>query len=90
VQQVVGNCKTEASQKPVPLRDYLLSALKGLASQNTLSNTGELGVRQSQEARKNTILGTTTSSSPHPPRGAKVGYHKADWLAHIPQKPLAR
>ena len=29
VQQVVGNCKTEASQKPVPLHDYLISALKG-------------------------------------------------------------
>jgi len=29
VQQVVGNCKTEASQKPVPLHDYLISALRG-------------------------------------------------------------
>jgi len=28
VQQVVGNCKTEASQKPVPLHDYLISALR--------------------------------------------------------------
>src|SRR5207249_10564103 len=53
---------------------------EGLASQNALSNAGELGVRQSQETRKNPILGTTTSSSRHPPRGAKVGYHKADWI----------
>ena len=29
VQQVVGNCKTEAPQKPVPLHDYLISALRG-------------------------------------------------------------
>jgi len=29
VQQVVGNCKTEASQKPVPLHDYLINALRG-------------------------------------------------------------
>jgi len=28
VQQVVGSCKTEASQKPVPLHDYLISALR--------------------------------------------------------------
>jgi integrase len=29
VQQVVGSCKTEASQKPVPLHDHLISALRG-------------------------------------------------------------
>ena len=28
VQQVVGSCKTEASQKPVPLHDHLTSALR--------------------------------------------------------------
>ena len=28
VQQVVGKCKTEASQKPVPLHDHLISALR--------------------------------------------------------------
>jgi integrase len=28
VQRVVGNCKTEASQKPVPLHDHLISALR--------------------------------------------------------------
>ena len=28
VQQVVGRCKTEASQKPVPLHDHLMSALR--------------------------------------------------------------
>lgn len=28
VQQVVGSCKTEASQKPVPLHDHLISALR--------------------------------------------------------------
>ena len=61
---------------------------EGLASQNTISSAGELGVRQSQETRRNPILGTTTSSSAHPPRGAKAGHHKADWLAHISQKPL--
>jgi PAS domain S-box-containing protein len=37
------------------------------------SEAGELSVRQSQETTKNHILGTTTSSSPHPPRGAKAG-----------------
>src|SRR6202158_1895992 len=56
--------------------------------QNTISNAGELGVRQSQETRKNPILGTTTSSSPHPPCGAKAGHHKAHWLAHISQNLL--
>jgi len=61
---------------------------EGLASQNTISNAGELGVRQSQETRENPILGTTTSSSPHPPRSAKAGHHKADWLAHISQNLL--
>jgi hypothetical protein len=61
---------------------------EGLASQNTISNAGELGVRQSQKTRKNPILGTTTSSSPHPPRGAKDGHHKANWLAHVSQNLL--
>jgi len=28
VQQVVGHCKTEASQKPVPLHDHLISSLR--------------------------------------------------------------
>jgi len=28
VQQVVGNCKTEASEKPVPLHDHLIRALR--------------------------------------------------------------
>jgi integrase len=88
VQQVVGNCKTEASQKPVPLHDYLISALRGWHRRTTISNAGELGVRQSQETRKNPILGTATSSTPHPPRSAKAGHNKADWLAHISQNLL--
>jgi integrase len=87
VQQVVGNCKTEASQKPVPPHDYLISALRAGTAEH-ISSAGELGVRQSQETRKNPILGTTTSSSPHPPRGARAGHHKADWLAHISQNLL--
>ena len=88
VQQVVGNCKTEASQKTRTAPRLSDQCPTGLASQNTLSNAGELGVRQSHETRKNPILGTTTSSSPHPPRGAKAGHHKAHWWAHISQNLL--
>jgi integrase len=62
VQQVVGRCKTEASQKPVPLHDYLIRGLRKLAARNSLSNAGELGVRQPSESGKEPVLGTTASS----------------------------
>jgi integrase len=48
VQQVVGKCKTEASQKPVPLHDHLIRDLRNWR-RRTLSNAGELGVRQPSE-----------------------------------------
>jgi len=35
VQQVVGRCKTEASQKPVPLHDYLIRGFTELAVAGT-------------------------------------------------------
>src|SRR6266581_688419 len=59
-----------------------------LESQNALSNTGELGVRQSPESRKETILGTTASSSSHPSRREKAGHHEADWVAYLSQNVL--
>src|SRR6266571_7614156 len=59
-----------------------------LESQNALSNTGELGVRQSPESRKEPVLGTTASSSSHPSRREKAGHHQADWVAYLSQNVL--
>src|SRR6266851_4396809 len=59
-----------------------------LESQNVLSNTGELGVRQSPESRKEPVLGTTASSSSHPSRREKAGHHEADWVAYLSQNVL--
>ena len=56
-----------------------------LASQNSLSNTRELGVRQSTDTRKGSVLGTRASLSSHPPRRTKAWHHEADWVAHFPQ-----
>src|ERR1700732_1952464 len=49
-----------------------------LASKNTLSTTGELGIRQPSESGKEPVLGTTASSSSHPPGRARAGHHEAD------------
>lgn len=56
-----------------------------MASQNSLSNTRELGVRQSTDTRKEPVLGTRASLSSHPPRRTKAWHHEADWVAHFPQ-----
>ena len=91
VQQVVGNCKTEASQKTRTAPRLSDQCPTGLASQNTLSNAGELGVRQSHETRKNPILGTTnffvtTSASRRKgwaSQSALVGTHFAEPTRHF-------
>ena len=41
---LVGPCKTEASQKPIPLDAYLAEALKGWRGAHTLPKTRRLGI----------------------------------------------
>ena len=61
VMQVVGYCKTEASQKPIPLDPYLAEALRNLASAYAVQGRGGLGLRQPREPGPKTLLGGNPS-----------------------------
>jgi integrase len=85
VQQIVGRCKTEASQKPVPLHDHLIRNLRSW-QRRTPYRTPESWVFASPQNRgQKPYWGTRASSSSHPPGRAGSGHHEADWLAHFPQ-----
>jgi len=50
VQNVIGVCKTESSQKPVPAHDDLVEALRKMAGPDAVSVVRELGVCKSGES----------------------------------------
>jgi integrase len=85
VQQVVGRCKTEASQKPVPLHDHLIRDLRSWR-RTTPYQTPESWVFASPQNRgKNPDWGQQLLRHHIRPVAQGLGYHEADWVAHLSQ-----
>lgn len=94
---VEGCCKTESSQKPVPMHPQLAAALIAWREQCRFK-TGDDWVFASRFAqRANSVLGIGNYASLHPAACRKAGDSKAHWVAHVSshllhvaQKPRSR
>ena len=85
VQRVVGRCKTEASQKPVPLHDHLIRDLRRW-HRRTPYRTPESWVFASPQHRgKDPYWGQQLLRHHIRPVAQGTGHHEADWVAHFPQ-----
>ena len=84
VHQVVGRCKTEASQKPVPLHNHLIRALRSW-HHGTPYRAPESWVFASPQSRgRNPYWGQQLLRRHIRPVAQKLGITK-DWVAHFPQ-----
>jgi hypothetical protein len=85
VKQSVGPCKTEASQKRVPL--HIASSFgpnsSCLASYCPLPSTDGLGFRQSSPPGEVSVLGTGPLATLHPAGCGEGGNHQANRLAYF-------
>jgi integrase len=88
VEQVVGRCKTEASQKSIPLDE--LTAQDLLAwYRGSVSKSGRLGLCLQQqaggkEAREATAMVVDHHALSHPAGGQATRHQQASLLAHLP------
>jgi len=82
ISQDGGLTKTRAASRSLDL------CSAELASQNALSNTGELGVASHQNRGKKPSWGQQLLRHHIRPVAQELGHHEADWLAHVPQNVL--
>ena len=82
--QHVGECKTEASRKPVPLDSRLAEVIVALANSLCLPATGGLGLCQSTRQRNTAVL--AGNAQPLALATGSEGRRNPgpDWLAHFP------
>ena len=83
VQKVVGSCKTESSQKPVPAHNDLLEALRQWHCQSRYKIARGLGICESGASRPLALPGPTNHEAPYPPSGAEAGHQQENRLAHL-------
>ena len=83
VQNVVGFCKTESSQKPVPAHDDLLRALREWHRQTPYQSPRELGVCEPGAPRSLALLGPGDHAAPYPSCRAKTCNHEANRVAYF-------
>jgi integrase len=81
-QNVIGACKTETSQKPVPAHDDLVKALREWHRQ-TPYQSSESWVFASPVNQGLAFLGPGDHAAPYHSGCAKTGYHKANRLAYF-------
>jgi integrase len=84
VGQVVGTCKTEASQKAIPLHEDLIEALKGWRQQNPYKEAQHWVFASPSSGGKNPYRWTTADAPGHPPGCREAGDHQAHRMAYLP------
>jgi hypothetical protein len=82
VKQTGGICKTEASQKPIPLDVHFESA-HHLASFFTVPRTRGLGLCQSSNPRAIALLGPSTDAALHCTGRQRGRNHQTNRMAYI-------
>jgi integrase len=83
VDQVVGRCKTEASQKPVPMDGALATVLHYWRA-DVVPSARRLGLRQPENARPTTVLAGNTAEMLCAARSKEHWHQKANRLALVP------
>ncbi len=83
VMQRIGDCKTEASRKPVPMDLRLAVCSLQLADDESVSATGGLDSREPSFQRSIALLARRILPSLHL-TGSQNPRHRRHWLAHIP------
>ena len=83
--QVVGECKTEASAKPVPLDSYMAEDLLRW-HREPLSDSKRLGLRKSDNAGKAAVLARQSDEALHPAGCEGKRHLQEHRLAHVPSQ----
>ena len=81
---VVGNCKTESSRKPVPMDPILAAELWAWKQAQLLQSIPRLGVREPSYQGQEPLLARHPSFSCRPACRNASWNSKACWLAHVP------
>ena len=89
VDQVVGNVKTEASKRPIPIDPFIAEDLLALYRTTKYNRPEDYvfatdAARCRPKARQATALVVQSDELPHPAHREKAGHRQADWLAYIP------
>jgi Phage integrase family len=89
VDQHVGKCKTEISQKPVPMDEYTASDLMAWYQQTPFRAPGDWvfatnSNRAGHKRGKQPLWAVQDHEPSYSTDRQKVGDHKAHWLAHVP------
>ena len=81
---VVGPCKTESSQKPVPVHPLIESKPLLNGRNSSLPQTGRLGLCKQTLPWPQAVLGTGDFAEVYSPKGARIRYSKTLRMAHLP------
>jgi integrase len=84
VKQAVGPCKTEASQKPVPLDPRMVRTLRAWRRCARFRQPTDWVFASPATQGSLPFLGTDFDAALHPADGNKVGHHQTNRLAHFP------
>jgi len=80
---VVGPCKTESSQKPVPVHPTVLEALAKWKEASRYIGADELGFREQTAPRSETNMGPGDFTQIHSSSCAKIRDSEAIWMAYF-------
>jgi integrase len=81
--QVVGDCKTETSARPVPLDSYMAEALP-LAARQSIRHANRLGFCQSDHEGEAALLAGQLDEAVHPACRKSGRHSQTNRLAHLP------
>jgi integrase len=83
VNRVIGTCKTESSQKPVPAHDDLIEALRQWYKQARYQSPENWVFASPQSRGQRPYLAHEIMRRHIVPVARKLGHHEADWLTHF-------
>jgi integrase len=81
---VVGRCKTESSQKPVPVHPVVTDALSQWRQSCSFQKNDDWIFASEHHGGAKAVLATSPFAKCHKARCAKSWHPKTLWLAHIP------
>ena len=80
---VVGRCKTESSQKPVPLHDVVADVVARWKQNRSYHAPDDWGLCQRALPKSEALLGPSDFASVHTTQSTRTWHRKAVWLTHV-------
>jgi len=84
VMQVTGPCKTESSQKPIPLDPYLAEALRAWLEHVRYNRPEDWVFANPRMKGRQPYWGQENHAPSHTADRDSAGNHQTHWVAHLP------